>query len=192
MSASSAAPRIEPLTAPYEPEIAEQLERWMPPGSPIEPLALFRMLLRHESLASRMLPLGAGILGSHATVPLALREVMIDRTCALAGAEYEWGVHAAAFGQAAGLDQERLDSTVHGRHSDPCWDEDQAAVMRLAEELHETNAISDELWEQLATRFSEEQLVELIVTAGWYHTIAYLCNGLRVPLEVWAQRFPNR
>jgi len=190
MTATAASPRISPLEPPYPPELAAQLERWMPPGGSVEPLALFRTLARHEQLMSRMHPLGAGILGSRATVPLKLREVMIDRTCALAGAEYEWGVHAAAFGEAAGLDGERLRSTARGSHEDACWDPELAAVMRLATELHETSTISDPLWGQLRPRFSDEQILELIVTAGWYHVISYVCNGLRVPLEPWAARFP--
>lgn len=190
-SDASPIPRIAPLQPPFEPEAAAQLERWMPPGSEIEPLALFRTLVRHERLAARMRPLGAGILGREATVPIELREVMIDRTCALAGAEYEWGVHVAAFAAAAGLDEEQVRSTAAGSHRDACWDERQAAVMALAEELHETSTISDGLWERIASLFSAEQAVELIVTAGWYHTIAYVCNGLRVPLEQWAARFPE-
>jgi 4-carboxymuconolactone decarboxylase len=191
MTTDAAVPRIAPLQAPFDPEAAAQLERWMPPGSGIEPLALFRTLVRHERLAARMRPLGAGILGSGASVPIELREVMIDRTCALAGAEYEWGVHVAAFAGAAGLDDAQVRSTACGSHRDACWEERQAAVMALAEELHETNTISDELWGRLESLLSTEQIIELIVTAGWYHVISYLCNGLRVPLEQWAARFPD-
>ncbi len=192
---AAAAPRIAPLEPPYEPEVAEQLARWMPggwdPGSEIEPLALFRTLNVHRELASRMRPLGAGILGSRATVPLALRELMIDRTCALAGAEYEWGVHASAFGAAAGLDEQRLRATAAGGSGEAGWDPGQRAVLALAEELHGTSTISEELWAELSARFSEQQIIELVVTAGWYHVIAYVCNGLRVPLEPWAMRFPG-
>ncbi|HEX4435739.1 MAG TPA: hypothetical protein VH061_02985 [Solirubrobacteraceae bacterium] len=193
MTTDAAPPRIAPLEAPFEPEAAAQLERWMPPGSGIEPLALFRTLVRHERLAARMRPLGAGILGREASVPIELREVMIDRTCALTGAEYEWGVHVAAFASAAGLDEEQVRSTAggSGSHRDACWDERRAAVMALAEELHETSTISDELWGRLESLLSTEQIVELIVTAGWYHVISYVCNGLRVPLESWAARFPD-
>jgi len=188
---AAAAPRIAPLEAPYEPQVAEQLARWMPPGSELEPLALFRTLNVHGELASRMRPLGAGILGSRATVALALRELMIDRTCALAGAEYEWGVHASAFGAAAGLDERRLRATATGGSAEDCWEPQEAAVLRLAEELHETSAIGEELWAELSAHFTEQQIIELIVTAGWYHVIAYVCNGLRVPLEPWAMRFPQ-
>jgi 4-carboxymuconolactone decarboxylase len=81
--------RIEALAPPYDPDIEAALSKWMPPGSPIEPLRLFRTLVVHDTLASRMRPLGAGILGPSARVPAPLREVMIHRTCALTGAEYE-------------------------------------------------------------------------------------------------------
>ena len=191
MSATDASPRVAPLQPPHEPGLAEQLARWMPPGADVEPLALFRTLYHHAELAARMRPLGAGILGRHATVPVELRELMIDRTCALTGAEYEWGVHAAAFGALAGLDEERLHATVRGGSQRSCWDRRQRLVLSLAEELHETSTISAALWAELQQEFTVEQLIELIVTAGWYHVIAYVCNGLAVPLEPWALRFPE-
>jgi 4-carboxymuconolactone decarboxylase len=182
--------RVEPLRPPYAPDVATMLEKWMPPGAAMEPLRLFRTLIVHEQLMGRMRPLGAGILGPGATVPAALREVMIHRTCALTGAEYEWGVHAVAFGTPLGLTDAQLASTVHGSSGDACWGADQAAVFGLADELHTTSTVSDELWAQLTPHFSAVQILELLVTAGWYHAIAYLCNGLRIEHEDWAVRFP--
>lgn len=60
-------PRIAPLDPPYDPAIDAQLVKWMPPGSAVEPLKLFRTLAIHDDLFSRMRPLGAGILGSRAS-----------------------------------------------------------------------------------------------------------------------------
>jgi 4-carboxymuconolactone decarboxylase len=190
MSSPSRTPRIAPLEPPYEPEIAEMLAKWMPPDSPAEPLRLFRTLAVHPALSARMRPLGAGILGSSATVEPRLREVMIHRTCALTGAEYEWGVHAVAFG-AALLSEEQLLSTSRGSAADGCWSADEAAVFGLADELHSTSSVSDRLWDALAASFTEAQILELLVTAGWYHVIAYVCNGLRVTGEEWARTFPD-
>ena len=163
----------------------------MPPVRAIEPLRLFRTMMIHDRLAARMRPLGAGILGSGATVPARLREVMIDRTCALTGAEYEWGVHAAAFGAAVGLSEEQLRSTAvgaparwmlgaarGGRHAS--WP---TSCIRAARSPRACGSG----WPR---RSSAEQMIELIVTAGWYHVIAYLCNGLAIELEDWAMRFP--
>jgi 4-carboxymuconolactone decarboxylase len=181
---------IAPIEPPYSPETAASLAKWMPPGVDVEPLRLFRTFMVNEELASRMRPLGAGILGRTATVPPPLREIVIHRTSALTGAEYEWGVHVVGFGKPLGLTEEQLYSTVHGSWSDPCWDADQAAVFRLSDELHHTGTLSDELWQQLATTFLPPEILELIVTAGWYHLIGFVCNGARVELEQWAPRFP--
>src|SRR5688500_3566343 len=89
-------PRIPPIEPPYEPAVEEQLRKWMPPGAEVEPLRLFRTLMVHPELSSRMRPLGAALLG-HPTVEPREREIVIHRSTALAGAEYEWGVHAVAF-----------------------------------------------------------------------------------------------
>lgn len=191
MTVADQTPRIAPLEPPYDPDIEAALTKWMPPGSPMEPLLLFRTLNVHAELASRMRPLGAGILGGSAKVPTALREVMIHRTCALTGAEYEWGVHVIAFGKPLGFTDEQLHSTVHGSWQDACWDAEQSAVFRLADELHETSTVSGELWEALATHFDQTQILELLVTAGWYHVISYVCNGAGVEHEEWAERFPR-
>jgi 4-carboxymuconolactone decarboxylase len=185
-------PRLAPLEPPYTPQVAEMLAKWMPRGSAIEPLRLFRTLQLHEGLAQRMRPLGAGILGSSALLAPELREVMIHRTCALAGAEYEWGVHAVAYGRPLGFSDEQLRATVEGNHEDGCWSHEQALVLRLADELHATSAVSDELWDSLAQSFSSAELLELIAIAGWYHLIAYICNAARVAPEPWAERFPPR
>jgi alkylhydroperoxidase family enzyme len=133
-----------------------------------------------------MRPLGAGILGRASLVPPRLREVMIHRTCALTGAHYEWGVHAAIFGPVVDLTGAQLHSTAHGAASDPCWAPDDALVFRLADELHATSDVSDELFAALEAAFATEVIIELLICAGWYHAIAYVCNACRVQPEEWA------
>lgn len=182
--------RIAALEAPYPADVEAMLVKWMPPGSGVEPLALFRTLAVHSELFSRMRPLGAGILGSKTVEPL-VREVMIHRTCALCGCEYEWGVHAASFGAAVGLTDEQLASTVHGGPDDPCWNARQRAVLRLADELHYTARVSDGLFAELAELFDPRQILELTVTAGWYHTIAFAIGVTGVAPEAWATPFPT-
>ncbi len=189
MADRESAPRIAPLEPPYAQEVGAMLARWMPPDSGAEPLRLFRTLAVHPELAARMRPLGAGIL-AHGTVEPHLREVMILRTCARCGAEYEWGVHAVAFGGAAGLSEQQLDSTARGDAADRVWSPLERAVFRLADELHDRSGVSEELFAELGGHFGPAQIVELVVTAGWYRTIAYVINTARVQLEPWAGRFP--
>ena len=189
MSEVARGPRIAPLEPPYSPEIEAALRRWMPPGSEAEPLGLFRTLNVHAELASRMRPLGAGIL-AHGRVDPREREIVIHRTCARAGAEYEWGGHAVAFGRPLGLRDEQLAATVHAGAEDPAWSESDSALVALADELYDTATVSDALWARLARRFSDEQLLELLVTAGWYRLVSCVINAAGVQREPWAARFP--
>ena len=183
-------PRIAPIEPPYEPAIEESLRKWMPPGAEVEPLKLFRTLMVHPELASRMRPLGAALLG-HPTVEQREREIVIHRATARAGAEYEWGVHAVAFGRPLGLTDEQVAATARGTADDPAWTEARDRLLvRLVDELHETATISDELWEALAAEWSESQLLELVVCAGWYRLIGQVINAARIELEPWAERFP--
>jgi len=183
-------PRISPLEPPYEPDIEAMLEKWMPPDSGMEPIALFRTLGVHPELFSRARPLGSGILAKGLVEP-RLREVMIHRTCALTGAEYEWGVHAVSFGRPLGFTDEQLASTARGSAGDPVWSDAERAVFRLADELHETSDVSDDLFAELEDLFDAPQIIELCLTSGWYHALSYVINAARIAHEPWAERFPE-
>jgi alkylhydroperoxidase family enzyme len=180
--------RVEPLDPPYTPEIAEALAKWMPPDVTHEPLLLFRTLHRAPELASRMRVLGAGLL-AHGRLPARDREIVIARACARAGCEYEWGVHAAAFGEAVGLSREQMRATVSGA-AEP-WSPRERLLMSAVDELHDSARMSRETWDALTGHYDEAQLLELLVLAGWYRTIAQLINSLEIDLEPWADTFPG-
>lgn len=186
-----ASARIAPLEPPYEPEIADMLRRWMPPDAAgIEPLALFRTLAVHPELCSRMRPLGAAIL-AHGLVGPREREIVIHRACARAGAAYEWGVHAVAFAPRVGLTDGQLRATATGGPDDPVWDETGAWLIRMVDELHDDCRVSEATWSGLAARFTPAQLLELVVTAGWYRLIAGVINGLGIQPEPWGAAMPS-
>jgi len=193
---STEMPRIAPLEPPFEPSVDEWLRRWMPPGTEgVPPLALFRTLARHAELAERMRPLGAAILG-HGRLTVRDRELAILRTSARCGAEYEWGVHAVGFAAAAGLDEAAVAATAAVAPADVAasatWRDADRAVIALADELHDGAAPSEATWQALSARLDEAQLLELLIVCGFYHAIAYVIAGARVPQEPWARRFPAR
>jgi alkylhydroperoxidase family enzyme len=181
MTAAATRARIEPLEPPYKPEVDEYLSKLMPPG--MEPLTLFRILAVNFDLATRMRPLSAGIL-AHGKIEPRERELVILRTTALNGAEYEWGVHASIFKE---LTPEEIRATAAGADE---WSGSDALLVRLCDELHETSRVSDGLWAELKRHWSDEQLLELLIVAGWYRTISYLINALQIELEPWAARLP--
>lgn len=182
------APRIAPLVPPYEAGQEELLRKMTPPGAP-DILALFRVLARNPALAGRMTGWGAYLLGRQASLPLRDREVVINRVCARCGAEYEWGVHVAAFGEAAGFTPAQNRAIAKGGADDASLTPRDALLVRLADELHETSTVGDALWNEMAAHWSAPQLVELLALAGWYRAISYVCNAARVPLEPWAARW---
>ena len=85
----------------------------------------------------------------------------------------------------------RFAATVHGGPDDACWDARQRTVLRLADELHATARVSDELFGELSRHFDTPQILELTVTAGWYHTIAFSVGAMGLEPEAWAARFPT-
>jgi alkylhydroperoxidase family enzyme len=184
MTTAATQARVQPLEPPYEPEVDRYLSRLMPPDSGLDPLRLFRTLALNLDLASRMRPLGAGLL-AHGSIEPYERELVILRTTFLNGAEYEWGVHATLFKE---LSQEKIEATTGPVEN---WRGSDALLIHLCDELHASSQISDELWEAVRDRWSDEQLVELLILAGWYRAISYVINGLRIELEPWAQRFPR-
>lgn len=187
---SHAGPRIAPLQPPYTPEQDALLKKITPPAAP-EVLALFRVLAVNPRLLERMPGWGGYLLGAAASLPLRDREVVINRVCARCGAEYEWGVHVAAFGQAAGFtdaDNAAIADPLSGGQGLAHRD---GLLLRLADELHDSSTVSDALWQELAAVWTEPQLIELLMLAGWYHAISYVCNAARVPLERWAARWPQ-
>lgn len=188
MRQPDAKPRIAPLEPPYEPELETMLKKWMPPDSPLEPLRLFRTLAVHDDLASRMRAVGAGILG-HGRIEPREREILIHRICARCGAEYEWGVHAIAFGRPLGLTEEQIAATADGGADDPVWSVRERVLIRLADELHDSCGVSDALWAELRERYSDDQLLELVIIAGWYWLISCVINAAAIQPEPWAARF---
>ncbi|CAN5816799.1 carboxymuconolactone decarboxylase family protein [soil metagenome] len=177
-------PRINPAEPPYEPQIADALDRIMPPG--IEPLVLFRALARNPRVFEKMF---AGGLLDKGAISLRQREILIDRTTGRLGCEYEWGVHVAFFAERVGLTPAQIADTVTAS-SAADWKADEQALMALVDDLVDHRTIRDATWTDLTTHFDEAQILEAIALVGYYHTISFLCRGLDLPLEAYAARFP--
>jgi 4-carboxymuconolactone decarboxylase len=175
--------RLAPLDPPYPPNVQDALTRLMGDRG-AEPLKLFRTIAHHDALLDRFRQIGSSLL-SFGRLPADEREIVIQRTTALCGAAYEWGVHAAIFAAEAGID---ADALWAGR--DDGFDRRQALLIRLCDELHATATVSDELWEQLRAGWPDDQLVELVCLAGFYHLVSFACNAFDVEPEVWAARPP--
>jgi alkylhydroperoxidase family enzyme len=180
------APRIKPIDPPYSGEMQADFEKLMR-GLP--PLLLFRTVAKNPRVLQRMM---AGGLLDRGSISIRNRELMILRTTAACGAEYEWGVHVAAYGGKAEWTNEQLHSSVHGTAEDSCWSDEDRLIIRLSDQLHGTAQVDDALWSDLAVAFTDEQLVELIMLAGLYHAVSFMVNATGVQHEAFAPRFPGK
>lgn len=183
-------PRLAPVHPPYDEDVERLLGRLMPPDAPFDPLLLFRVLAIHRDLADRMRPMASGLLNK-GLLPARDREVLIARTTARAGAEYEWGVHAVVFGPSVGLDEAVLGALATGPADSPAFDRRTRLLVTAADELADHGELTDPTWRELAAIFEPAQLIELLVLCGWYRTLSTVITSLRLPLEPWAPRFPR-
>lgn len=178
--------RIAAAQPPFSPEIQAAFDRIMPPGVP--PLVLFTTLARDQRLYERFR--NGGLL-DRGNLTLRQREIVIDRITALSGSEYEWGVHIAFFATKVGIDEAMQHSLVHGGAADACWSAEDRLLIRACDQLHERCDLDDAIWAELRNVFSENAVIEILMLAGFYRTVSYLTNALRLPLETHAARFPR-
>ena len=177
--------RIAPLEPPYALETKEVFDRIMR-GAP--PLMLFRVMASQPRAWDKF---RAGSLLDPGPLSLREREIVIDRTCALNKCEYEWGVHVAIFAKPAHLTDEEVRATVHGGADAPCWSEAERAMITAVDALHFRATLDDAEFAALSAHFDEAKIFEIILLCGFYRTVSYLANGLKLPLEENAARFPR-
>jgi len=176
--------RIAPLEPPYDQEIAQQFDAIMR-GAP--PLMLFRVIAGHARAWEKF---RAGSLLDRGPLTLREREIVIDRTCARTGCEYEWGVHVATFAEAAHLTDEQVRATVLEDADAPCWSESEQALIAAVDALHIRATLDDAEFKALSAHYDDAKILEVLLLCGFYRTVSYLANGLNLPLEANAARFP--
>jgi alkylhydroperoxidase family enzyme len=177
MPLNSKHPRIEPLEPPYDGDTGEVLDLLGPP------IQLFRVWARRPELVRGIANWGSYYFSRRSALTVRRRELVIDRTTSLCGADYEWGVHIAAFADKAGLDADQVTSLATGGPADACWETDDRALLVAVDELHATSDLSDETWSALVGAIGEEGALEMTLLAGWYHAISFAVRALRLPLE---------
>lgn len=178
-------PRIAPLEPPLDPGSAAALEALGPP------IGLFRLLARRPERAHAIQGWGRYCLSRQAALSLRHRELAIDRTTALCGAEYEWGLHIDTFGDKAGLTTAEIRSLATGDADDDCWaDSADRAILRAVDSLHFANDLDDATWAALHDALGDEGVIDLLLLCGWYHAISYLVRAARLQPEPGSTRFP--
>lgn len=177
--------RIRPLEPPYTDEIQHSFDRIMK-GK--EPLLLFRTIATSERAWAKF---RNGSLLDRGPLELRDREIVINRTTALANCEYEWGVHVAVYAKFAELTGEQIDATRNAGPSAPCWSDAEQALISAVDALHARATLDQTEFDRLREHYNDDQVLEILMLCGFYRTVSYVANALDLSLELTARRFPS-
>ena len=104
--------------------------------------------------------------------------------------DFEFGYHHP-LALKAGLPEDVVDDVAHGVRPGGGRPE-VGAVIDLVDELHRTRQVSDTAYDAAVGLLGETRVVEVVVTAGYYTTLAMTMNVARTPPPDGAPRLPAR
>jgi alkylhydroperoxidase family enzyme len=149
-------------------------------------LNIFGTLAQNPPLYKAFLSLGGHLLGG-GEVPGREREIVILRTGRRCESEYEFAQHRLV-GREAGLTDAEIDALAGDAGE---WSEDDAALVAMVDDLVDDDMVSEDTWRRLSRRWSEPQLLELIVLCGFYRLVSGLLNSVGVAIEPGTPGWPD-
>lgn len=170
--------RMRALTPPYPEAVQAQFDAIMPRGT--APLLLFRTLARHERAWKKF---RAGALLDGGPLSLRQRELVIDRTCARGGCDYELDIHLKLFADEAGFSAAEISAIAEFPSRSNFWLPEEEVLIASVDALHDRAGMSEEEFERLRNHFEDDQILEVIMLAGFYRTVTYIANSLDFPAE---------
>ena len=147
-------------------------------GRPV--LNLYRVLANQPPALAAFLGMSRYVRSASSLDP-GLRELAILATAHELGQVYEVAHHTDA-ARAAGVSTEKLEAVAPGGAVGVLTAHERAAV-EFARQAAHTRSCDDATFQHLQSLFSVEELVDLVLTTGWYHLCAVILGSLRVELE---------
>lgn len=139
---------------------------------------VFRALANSPQMTAGMSSLGGRLLTRGSLDP-RLRELAILRVGALLGCDYEFGQHVA-IARRLGIGDDEIRAVRDGG-SGPLSTLERTAL-RFVDAVEERR-VDDAAYASVATLLSSEQIVELVVLAGYYGAVCRLLLALDVELD---------
>lgn len=140
----------------------------------------FVPLLRSPELMTRLQRTGE-YLRYCSPLPRRLFEMCVLLVARRWNQQFEWS-HHQPLALAAGLDPEVVDAIGEDRRP-AGMDEAAAAVWSLLDELHRTGEVGDDAYARARDVLGETGVVEIVVAAGYYTTLAMVMNTARTPAQ---------
>ena len=144
-------------------------------------LNIFRMWANAQTCFRPGLSFGGAIL-SKQKLPADLRELVILFVARLEGGIYEWVQHVP-IGERAGCTKAQIAALEALRLDDAAFDARAQAMLALVREVVRDVKAREATVEAAQAHFSPQEIVEIILTAGFYMTMARMTETTRVDVD---------
>lgn len=141
---------------------------------------LFRTVGHSPKVGRDFVRLGTAIL-LKSKLSHKLREIMILRVATLTGSNYEWTQHVR-ISLLLGIEQQQIDAVPNWSDSDLFSDEERA-LLQFTDECTQNVRVPDEVYSNVKKYLSDQEILELTVTLGYYGMVARVLETLQVDLE---------
>jgi alkylhydroperoxidase family enzyme len=166
-------PLVDPKDAPEE-------NRKILEAFPVK-LNIFRLMAVAENHFKPLLQLGTSILAKQELDP-KLRELVILQAAALTPGEYEWVQHVP-IAKGVGATDGEIEAVERGDLDADAIGERERVLLRFGEQAMRTTKVDADLFEEARKHFSPREIVEVLVTLGYYSMLARITEVVELDLD---------
>ena len=172
------APRIAPL---QDAELTdEQIAILAPLIERNQLYNIFRTFARTPKALQTFLVWANYIMSADNSLTPRQREIVILRVGYLCRSGYEFAQHVL-IGLQSGLTEAEIGMIKQGAEAG--WAPEEAALIRMADELVADHFVSDRTWARLRKHFGEKNVMDAVYTAGQYVQVSMFLNTFAVQLD---------
>lgn len=144
---------------------------------------VFRMIANAENCAPEVFALGHR-LSRGSSLDHVHREVVILRTAAATGAEYQWHEHAAVATR-VGFTPEKIEAVRQypDEAAAAVFSPFERTLLEFTDAVIATTTAPDELFEAIRAEYDDSRTVELVLLVGFYMMVGRVMNTFEIELE---------
>lgn len=166
-------PRLDPV--PLEAMDAKSRELYDKARGHLEKINVIQTMMHHPDLLRRWMPFFSHCLHK-CTLSLRDREIVMLRIGRLCGSGYEWAQHRP-IAMDRGLSEAEIAAIADGSLTEG------SLLIEAVDQLHRTSMIDDVLWVRLNTKYSLQQIMDIVFVCGQYRMVSAALNTLAVQLD---------
>jgi alkylhydroperoxidase family enzyme len=144
-------------------------------------LNIFRMWANAPACFVSGLRFGGSILAKQ-KLDAALRELVILLVARLEGGTYEWAQHVP-IAEGVGCSKDQIAAIEAERLDDSCFGAREKVLLRFSREVIRDVRASEDAVQAMQAHFSPQEIVETILTCGFYMTMARLTETTRTDID---------